>query len=153
MSLSGAPRPPDGSGRERSGPASDGGSGGSTRIGLADGRAVETAPLGRRAAALAVDWAACVLVSIAFFRYSALATLGIFALEQIVLVGSIGASLGHRLLGIVIVSDRDGRGPGLLRAIVRTVLLCLVVPALVWLDARPLHDRLAGTVVARARRR
>jgi uncharacterized RDD family membrane protein YckC len=35
---------------------------------------------------------------------------------------------------------------------VRTVLLCLVIPAFIWdRDGRGLHDKAAGTVVVRAR--
>jgi hypothetical protein len=33
---------------------------------------------------------------------------------------------------------------------VRTVLLCLVIPAVVWdAEGRSLHDRVAGTVIVR----
>ena len=40
--------------------------------------------------------------------------------------------------------------PGLLSALVRTALLCLVVPAVVWdADGRGLHDRVAGTAIVR----
>jgi uncharacterized RDD family membrane protein YckC len=42
----------------------------------------------------------------------------------------------------------DGRPVGLLWSLVRTLLLVLVIPALVWdRDYRGLHDRAAGTVV------
>ena len=41
---------------------------------------------------------------------------------------------------------------GLLRAALRTLLLCLLIPALIWdRDGRGLHDKAAGTVVVRAR--
>ena len=40
--------------------------------------------------------------------------------------------------------------PGLLGALARTVLLCLVIPAVVWdSDGRGLHDRVAGTAIVR----
>jgi len=75
--------------------------------------------------------------------------LAIFAAEQILLVGTLGYSFGHRLLGIR-VRRLEGGLPGPLAAIVRTVLLCLVIPALVFdPDQRGLHDRAMGTVLVR----
>ena len=39
---------------------------------------------------------------------------------------------------------------GLWRPVVRTVLLCLVIPAVIWdADQRGLHDKAAGTVLLR----
>lgn len=99
--------------------------------------------------ALCIDWAACLLISTAFFHSNSSATLGIFALEQMILVGTVGYSLGHRVLGLKVV--RLGGAPaGLPAAILRTVLLCLVVPAVVFdSDQRGLHDKAAGTVLVR----
>ncbi|KHL03106.1 RDD family protein [Sinomonas humi] len=104
---------------------------------------------GRRVVALCIDWAACLLISTAFFHGNSSATLGIFALEQMVLVGTVGYSLGHRALGLKVV--RLGGAPaGILAAIVRTVLLCLVIPAVVFdADQRGLHDKAARTVLVR----
>ena len=46
--------------------------------------------------------------------------------------------------------ERAVRPPGVGAAIVRTLLLCLVVPAVVWdADGRGLHDSAAGTVIVR----
>jgi len=46
----------------------------------------------------------------------------------------------------------DGRPPGLLRATLRTLLLLLLVPAVIWdRDGRGLHDKLAGTLLVRVR--
>lgn len=142
------------------------------RLGLPPAGSGALAPLGRRAAALVIDWLACLLISGAFFavdpdafilsRGSSLATLGIFALENVLLVGSIGFTLGHRLLGLRVrrvFVPRAGEvvdpvwataAPGFLSALVRTVLLCLVIPAAVWDgDGRGLHDRAAGTAIVR----
>ena len=126
------------------------------------------ARFGRRVAALVVDWVACLLVSSAFFRDPAStmplvngrpwATLAVFAVENLVLVGALGHTLGHRLLGLrvrrLLVDQEgkalpdDGRAPGLGRAAVRTALLCLVVPAAIQDGlGRGLHDRLAGTAI------
>ena len=77
--------------------------------GAADAGPGSLAPLGRRVVALVIDWVACLAISGAFFasvpdafllsRGNPLATLGIFALENVLLVGSIGHTLGHRLVG------------------------------------------------------
>ncbi len=122
--------------------------------------------------ALLIDWFACLAISAAFFpvtsqgfyltRGSSLATLGVFALENVLLVGSIGNTLGHRLMGLrvrrVFAAQSDAAkdpvwetaAPGFLSALTRTLLLCLVVPAVIWdADGRGLHDRVAGTAIVR----
>ena len=81
-----------------------------------------------------------------------MATLGIFALENLLLVSTVGFTIGHRLLGVQVrvLGAPDGVAPGFARGAVRTVLLCLVIPAVVWDgDGRGLHDRAAGTVLVR----
>ena len=46
--------------------------------------------------------------------------------------------------------DVPGGGPGLLAAVLRTVLLCLVIPAVIWnAQGRGMHDVAAGTAVVR----
>lgn len=96
-----------------------------------------------------MDWALCSLISAAFFGYDGMATLGIFALEQMLLVGTVGYSLGHRVFGMQ-VQRLSGRPTGLGAAIMRTLLICLVIPAVVFdEDQRGLHDRAAGTVLVR----
>jgi uncharacterized RDD family membrane protein YckC len=120
------------------------------RIGLpASGRG-SVARLGRRAGALAIDWACAVVISVAFFAYDALATTVIFAIVQILFIPTIGASPGHRLVGMRIMRI-DGAWVGLWRPIVRTALLVLVIPAVIWdADQRGLHDKAAATVLIRA---
>jgi uncharacterized RDD family membrane protein YckC len=110
---------------------------------------------GRRLAAIAVDWLACVLIAAALTDRPAtqLAALGVFALENVLLLTTLGATFGMRLLGIRVAQlDRPGQRPvPPVRALVRTVLLCLVIPAFVWdRDGRGLHDKAAGTVVVRS---
>ena len=62
-----------------------------------------------------------------------------------------GASMGQRLLGLRVVR-LGGRPIGLPRAFLRTLLVCLVVPAVVWdRDGRGMHDKLAGTAQLRLR--
>lgn len=119
------------------------------RLGLPESGSGSIARAGRRLAALAIDWACAVLISVAFFSYDPLATLTIFAMVQIVLLPTLGGSPGHRLLGLRL--ELVGGGwVGLWRPIVRTALLVLVIPAVIWdADQRGLHDKAAATVLLR----
>jgi uncharacterized RDD family membrane protein YckC len=117
----------------------------------------EVAGLGRRLAALAIDWLVSIGVSLLLFRdvaygslESSVAILLIFAAELILLTWLTGASFGQRILGIQVVR-MDGGRLGLGRVALRTLLICLVVPAVV-VDSygRGLHDRAVGSVVVLA---
>ena len=120
------------------------------RLGLPDSGPRSIARIGRRIGALAIDWAAAVIISIAFFQYDALATSAVFAVVQIVFIPTIGGSPGHRILGMRVVMLRGG-WVGLWRPVVRTLLLVLVIPAVMWdPDQRGLHDKAVGTVLIRA---
>ncbi|MFG2793061.1 RDD family protein [Streptomyces sp. NPDC048419] len=106
---------------------------------------------GRRFAALAVDWGLSLLIAYGLIAHSyneaaqKWAPLIFFALI-VLTVGTIGFTPGKRLFGLRVVALNTGRvNP--LRALLRTVLLFLAIPALIWdRDGRGLHDRLAGTV-------
>lgn len=105
---------------------------------------------GRRFGALAIDWVCAVVISMAFFEYDPWATLAVFAAAQILFIPTAGGSPGHRITGMRVVRV-DGAWTGLWRPVVRTALLCLVIPAVVWdPDQRGLHDKIAGTVLVRA---
>ena len=120
------------------------------RLGLPETGTGSIARPGRRIAALAIDWACAVVISIAFFSYDALATTVVFSIVQILFLPTLGGSPGHRLLGLRL-QLAGGGWVGLWRPIVRTVLLCLVIPAVIWdADQRGLHDKAAGTVLVRA---
>ncbi|MCX4574535.1 RDD family protein [Streptomyces sp. NBC_01571] len=109
---------------------------------------------GRRLGALAVDWALCMLIAYGLLTdgYGQAtgnwALLVFFALGALT-VGTLGFTPGKRLFGLRIVPEGGGRlNP--LRALLRTALLCVAVPALIWdRDGRGLHDRLARTVEVR----
>lgn len=120
------------------------------RLGLPESGPRSIGRIGRRIGALAIDWAAAVIISIAFFQYDALATMIVFAVVQILFIPTIGGSPGHRIVGLRLV--RMGGGwVGLWRPILRTVLLVLVIPAVIWdADQRGLHDKIAQTVLIRA---
>ncbi|MEZ5115453.1 MAG: RDD family protein [Candidatus Nanopelagicales bacterium] len=139
------------------------------RLGLPAEGPGAVAGLGRRFAALAVDWIAAILLSRLFFPQleyggpeSAAAILTIFGAEVFLLTWLTGASFGQRILGVAVIrvpvmAPRDPSGQpvrhlGVGRTALRTLLLCLVIPAVVIdRDGRGLHDRAAGSVVVRAR--
>lgn len=119
------------------------------RLGLPNTGRGSVARVGRRLGALALDWACATIISIAFFSYDSWATMAIFAIVQVVFLPLLGGSPGHRILGLRLVRV-DGAWVGLWRPIVRTVLLVLVIPAVIWdADQRGLHDKAAGTVLIR----
>lgn len=119
------------------------------RLGLPDAGPGSIARAGRRILAICIDWAIALLISNFAFAGDSWATLAVFAIEQILLIGTLGYSIGHRIVGIHVV--RLGGGPaGLLAALVRTLLLCLVIPAVVFdPDQRGLHDKAMNTVLVR----
>lgn len=125
------------------------------RLGLPEHGSGSVAGFGRRLGAILVDWLICVwAIAQGLFGADTLTAswvgLAVFAAENILLVGTTGATLGMRLFGIRVAGLRPGR-PYFVAILIRTVLLCLAVPALIWdRDNRGIHDRVAGTVVLRA---
>ncbi|GAB1817234.1 RDD family protein [Herbidospora sp. RD11066] len=124
------------------------------RLGLPEQGKGSVARFGRRIVALAIDWLICVwaiaqgLLGAKGTDATLIAT-GVLALEYILLVGTMGMTFGMRLVNIRVVSLA---GPQLTpkAVLIRTVLLILAVPALIFdKDQRGLHDRFAGTVVIR----
>ncbi|MFB2581936.1 RDD family protein [Herbiconiux sp. P15] len=104
---------------------------------------------GRRILALLIDFAFCYVIYFAFFYESTWASTAIFFIEQVVLMVTLGGGLGHLLLGLRVVR-LDGGYAGWWRPIVRTLLLMLVIPAVIWdSDQRGLHDVFSGTVLVR----
>ncbi|GAB3606308.1 RDD family protein [Conyzicola nivalis] len=121
-------------------------------------RSIARAP--RRLIAVALDWAIATTISVVFFtsgetvleRLGAsnpTATLIAFALLQVLFIPTLGGSLGHLALGMRVVPLNSG-WIGVLKPVIRTALLCLFIPAVIWdRDQRGMHDRLAGTVLVR----
>lgn len=119
------------------------------RLGMPESGAGSIARPGRRIGALLIDWTCAVVISVAFFSYDSLATLTVFAVVQMLFLPTLGGSPGHRLLGLRL-EPLGGGWVGLWRPIVRTLLLILVIPAVVWdPDQRGLHDKAVGTVLIR----
>lgn len=120
------------------------------RLGLPEDGRGSIAKLGRRVGAICVDWACAVVISIAFFDYDPIATALVFVVVQALFIPTIGGSPGHRLFGMRIQRVAGG-WTGLWRPMLRSVLLVLVIPAVIWdADNRGLHDRISGTVLVRA---
>ena len=119
----------------------------------------ETASWPRRALALAIDWVASTLVVIGLIGVggwledpaSGFYVMGVFTLEATVLSALTGGSFGKLATQIRVVrSDGSGRPVDLLHCLLRTVLVCLVVPPLVFKpDGRGLHDLAAGSMTVR----
>jgi uncharacterized RDD family membrane protein YckC len=121
------------------------------RLGLpADGPG-SVAGFGRRLGAIFVDWLPCAIAAQLLTTNPGISALAIFALLTVVSVTAFGRTPGHAVAGIR-VAMLDGARPGFGAAVIRTVLLCLAVPALITnVDGRGLHDRASGTVVVHTR--
>jgi uncharacterized RDD family membrane protein YckC len=114
------------------------------------------ASIGRRLGALMIDWAiaygmAYLLVGDRLLRNGQFAALSLLAVIYLVGLAISGSTLGMAVLGLRVGTDKGGRAP--LYAIgMRTVLLFLVIPAVVWdADGRGLHDRIARTMIVSTR--
>ncbi|MEE1942526.1 RDD family protein [Streptomyces sp. TRM 70361] len=124
------------------------------RLGLPEEGPGSVAPLGRRLAAILFDWGLCLLIAYGLITGGDLGAAGNWALAVFVLlgvltVGTVGSTPGKRLLGLRVIAVNGAR-LSFPRAVFRTVLLALAVPALVWdRDTRGLHDRLSGAVQVR----
>lgn len=131
------------------------------RLGLPESGPGSIGRPGRRIGALVIDYVAATIIATAFFGYdqfalpteaglTQFAPMMVFAVLQILFIPTAGGSPGHRILGMRVVR-LDGGWVGLWRPIVRTLLLVVVVPAVVWdADQRGLHDKVVGTVLIRA---
>lgn len=124
------------------------------RLGMPEDGSGSVPTVARRLAALCVDWALCTLVVNAFLdapmEVRGYAVLLVFAAQAMLLVTFTGTTVGKRLLGIRMAALSDSRLPWPLAVVVRTVLLCLVIPAVIYdRDQRGLHDRAAGMVSTR----
>lgn len=73
-------------------------------------------------------------------------TMSVYVVEATMLTAWLGGSFGKLLTRLRVVRH-DGGGPiGLLRSLVRTVLICLVIPPVVFRsDGRGLHDLAVGS--------
>jgi uncharacterized RDD family membrane protein YckC len=112
------------------------------------------ATFGSRVGAFLLDSLASILVAGLFTapRLPESWSLLAFAVITVVTLVLFGQTPGMRVVGLRLAHPRPGARLALWRAVVRTALLCLLVPALVVdADGRGLHDRLTDTAVVRAR--
>ena len=117
---------------------------------------IRLASLGRRFAALLIDWILCLLIARFFVRlagpaWQPLIPSLILVVEYAFFLGLFGQTPGMRVTGIRCASMRDGGVIGVPRAALRGLLLILVVPGLL-MDGqrRGWHDRAAGSVMLSA---
>jgi uncharacterized RDD family membrane protein YckC len=131
------------------------------KFGLPERGPRSVARAGRRILALGLDWAVASVLSFAFFppapeagvatwtASNPFATLGIFAVLQVVFIATAGGSIGHLVFGMRVV-PLNPSWIGFVKPIARTALLCLAIPAVIWdRDQRGMHDRLVGTILVR----
>lgn len=133
------------------------------RLGLPESGPGSVAGWGRRFAALFVDWLVAGLIASAVVGKPIwaggnnfnTAQLVIFFAVSAILTGLAGATIGHRLLGLRLIrTNATGQGysaqVGLLGGAIRSLLLCLVLPAVIFdKEHRGLHDLAAKTIVVR----
>ncbi|ACU34886.1 RDD family protein [Actinosynnema mirum] len=124
------------------------------RLGLPESGPGAVAGTGRRAMAILVDFALSAGVA-GLLTYPDLprnwSLLAWFAIT-VVAVGFFGFTPGHTLFGLRVARVDGAALVGPPRAALRTALIFLVVPAVVWdADGRCLHDKASGTIVIRVR--
>jgi uncharacterized RDD family membrane protein YckC len=126
------------------------------RLGLPEDGSGSVASWLARLGALALDWLASLGVASvvsggrnweagALDWYTPL----VFVIEATVLTALVGGSFGQLVLRLAVVR-LDGRPVNLLQALLRTAMILLVIPPLVFnRDNRGLHDLAFGTIVLR----
>lgn len=127
------------------------------RFGLPPNGSGAVAGWGRRLLALAIDWALSMLSAAAFAGRQVWSgggavgwlPLAVFAAEATLLTALLGGSAGQLLTG-VLVRRTSGRPLDLLRALGRTLLLCLVIPPVIYnRDQQGLHDLAVDSIAVR----
>ncbi len=121
------------------------------RLGLPGSGPGSAAGFGPRVLAIVIDWLPCWLAAQLLTTNPAFSALVLFAVITVLSVGIAGRTVGHAVAGLR-VAQLDGQRAGFGAAVTRTVLLCLVIPPVVYnIDNRGLHDRAAHTIVLRTR--
>jgi uncharacterized RDD family membrane protein YckC len=105
---------------------------------------------GRRFLALLIDWLMCLLISgIVGFGSRSISTLAVFFIEVSILTTLQQASAGQRILRLRVVDFTNYGIVPAKKILIRTLLICLVLPAVFTRDGRGLHDWVANSVVVR----
>ena len=107
-----------------------------------------------RVVGLCIDWVLCLVIAnaaLAPWNHTGAMNLAVLFVLNVLTVGVFGRTPGHWVMGLQ-VQTMEGRPAGFGRAALRALLLCLVIPPVVYdPDHRGLHDRAAGTVLVRVR--
>lgn len=110
--------------------------------------APEASP-GRRFLAILIDWLMCrsiiVLLGSNSYTENQFSTLILFYLEVAFFTYVLQASAGQRIMGIMVVDAFDDSRVGLNRILIRTLLICLVLPAVWTKNSVPLHNLFTRT--------
>jgi uncharacterized RDD family membrane protein YckC len=114
--------------------------------------------LGRRFAALMLDWLSCYFIVTAIsggigavVPIRPFYVLGLFLTQIFMLSWLQGASLGHRIFGIKIVRYVDGGPINARQAFIRSFLLVTVIFAITFdEEGRGLHERFSQTILIRS---
>lgn len=124
------------------------------RLGLPENGPGSIASVGRRVVAVFIDWALCMLIAYGLIAQRDSHAAGnwallVFGLLSLIGLGLVGSTPGKMVMRLRVVGLDGGRlSP--LRVLIRTLLLLVVIPAVVWdRDTRGLHDRAAGAVQIR----
>ena len=107
------------------------------------------AGLWRRLFALCLDWLASSLVArllVSEQQLSGWVTLAIFFLEVTLFTILLGGSAGQVVAGIRVVDIDTGMKIGVLAAFIRSAMICLVVPPILSINGRGLHDRAVRSI-------
>ena len=113
---------------------------------------------GRRMVGLLIDWALCYFITWGFFAdpgTGAFTPIVYFLyLGQYLFFSVIGgATPGHRIVGLKIVSFSDAQMPTPRQALIRTALLAIVITAITFdQNGRGINERFSGTVLIRSRK-
>jgi len=112
-------------------------------------RLLPEASLGRRLIALVIDWTMCRLIagllSPALFFENNFSTLFLFFIEVTLFTIAFQASAGQRIMGIKILTYPEQLRVAPQKIVLRTILICLVLPAVFTSNGRALHDHFTGS--------
>ena len=115
----------------------------------------DTAGFGSRFLAILVDWVLCLMIiGLVTGAPDSLWIYAILIAEYAIFMGPFTQTPGMWLAKVRCVSTSDARPIGVARALLRSVLMCLVLPVLI-MDryGRGLHDRAVGSIMLAAPRR
>jgi len=120
---------------------------------------IDTASWAHRIGALLVDWAACTLIVVLALGpsgwsddpYAGFYATGVFVVESAFFTAVLGGSFGKLATRLRVVrNDGSNRPLELIPALVRSLLIALVIPPLVFRpDGRGLHDMAARSMTVR----